>query len=130
MEGEAQMTRTCVLPLLFALAVSGCIHHRTGMIESTASRNMEWRTGVTTRRDVVAVWGNPHKIAGDVWIWQEWISKGGKVKASYYSVGVTISNAAVSVREHRLTFGADGRLRKREISESVPGGAAWSLWPW
>jgi hypothetical protein len=100
------------------------------MIESTASRNMEWRTGVTTRRDVVAAWGNPHKIAGDVWIWQEWISKGGKVKASYYSVGVTISNAAVSVREHRLTFGADGRLRKREISESVPGGAAWSLWPW
>ena len=130
MEGEAQMTRTCVLPLLFALAVSGCIHHRTGMIESTASRNMEWRTGVTTRRDVVAAWGNPHKIAGDVWIWQEWISKGGKVKASYYSVGVTISNAAVSVREHRLTFGVDGRLRKREISESVPGGAAWSIWPW
>ena len=124
------MTRTCVLPLLFALAVSGCIHHRTGMIESTASQNMEWRTGVTTRRDVVAAWGNTHKIAGDVWIWQEWISKGGKVKASYYSVGVTISNAAVSVREHRLTFGADGRLRKREISESVPGGAAWSLWPW
>ena len=124
------MTRTCVLPLLFALAVSGCIHHRTGMIESTASRNMEWRTGVTTRRDVVAAWGNPHKMAGDVWIWQEWISKGGKVKASYYSVGVTISNAAVSVREHRLTFGVDGRLRKREISESVPGGAAWSLWPW
>lgn len=124
------MTRTCVLPLLFALAVSGCIHHRTGMIESTASRNMEWRTGVTTRRDVVAAWGNPHKMAGDVWIWQEWISKGGKVKASYYSVGVTISNAAVSVREHRLTFGVDGRLRKREISESVPGGAAWSIWPW
>lgn len=124
------MTRTCVLPLLFALAVSGCIHHRTGMIESTASQNMEWCTGVTTRRDVVAAWGNPHKMAGDVWIWQEWISKGGKVKASYYSVGVTISNAAVSVREHRLTFGADGRLRKREISESVPGGAAWSLWPW
>ena len=124
------MTRTCVLPLLFALAVSGCIHHRTGMIESTASQNMEWRTGVTTRRDVVAAWGNPHKMAGDVWIWQEWISKGGKVKASYYSVGVTISNAAVSVREHRLTVGADGRLRKREISESVPGGAAWSLWPW
>ena len=124
------MTRTCVLPLLFALIVSGCIHHRTGMIESTASQNMEWRTGGTTRRDVVAAWGNPHKIAGDVWIWQEWISKGGKVKASYYSVGVTISNAAVSVREHRLTFGADGRLRKREISESVPGGAAWSLWPW
>ena len=57
------MTRTCVLPLLFALAVSGCIHHRTGMIESTASQNMEWRTGVTTRRDVVAAWGNPHKMA-------------------------------------------------------------------
>ena len=40
------MTRTCVLPLLFALAVSGCIHHRTGMIESKKSPNMEWRTGI------------------------------------------------------------------------------------
>ena len=130
MEGDSQMTRTCVLPLLFALAVSGCIHHRTGMIESTASQSMEWRTGVTTRRDVVAAWGNPHKTSGDVWIWQEWTSNGGKVKASYYSIGVTISNAAVSVREHRLTFGADGRLKEWEISESVPGGADWSLWPW
>ncbi len=124
------MMRACVLPLLFALAVSGCIHHRTGMTESTVSQNMEWRTGVTTRRDVVAAWGNPHKIAGDVWIWQEWISKGGKVKAAYYSIGMTISNAAVSVREHRLTFAEDGRLKEWEISESVPGGAEWSLWPW
>ena len=40
------MTRTCVLPLLFALAVSGCIHHRTGMIESKKSPNMEWRAGI------------------------------------------------------------------------------------
>jgi hypothetical protein len=82
---------------------------------------MEWRTGVTTRRDVVAAWGNPHKTSGDVWIWQEWSSKGGKVKASYYSIGMTISNAAVSVREHRLTFGADGRLREWEISEFARG---------
>jgi hypothetical protein len=124
------MTRASVLLVLFLFAVSGCIHHRTGMTASADSLNMEWRTGVTMRRDVVAVWGNPHKTSGDVWIWQEWMSKGGKVKASYYSIGMTISNAAVSVREHRLTFGADGRLRKWEISESVPGGAEWSLWPW
>lgn len=124
------MTRASVLSFLIALAVSGCIHHRTGMTESSVSQNVEWRTGVTTRRDVVAMWGNPHKTSGDVWIWQEWTSKGGKVKASYYSIGVTISNAAVSIREHRLTFGADGRLREWEVSESVPGGAQWSLWPW
>lgn len=124
------MTRASILSFLFAFAVSGCIHHRTGMTESSVSQNVEWRTGVTTRRDVVAMWGNPHKTSGDVWIWQEWTSKGGKVKASYYSIGVTISNAAVSIREHRLTFGADGRLREWEVSESVPGGAQWSLWPW
>ena len=100
------------------------------MPESAAASNRKWQTGVTTRRDVVAVWGNPHKISGDVWIWQEWISNGGKVKASYYMVGMTISNAAVSVREHRLTFGEDDRLKGWEISESVPGGSKWSLWPW
>ena len=55
---------------------------------------------------------------------------GGKVKASYYMIGMTISNAAVSVREHRLTFGEDGRLKGWEISKSVPGGSKWSLWPW
>ena len=32
---------------------------------------------------------------------------GGKVKASYYMIGMTISNAVVSVLEHRLTFGED-----------------------
>ena len=78
------MTRTCVLPLLFALAVSGCIHHRTGMIESEKSPNMEWRTGVTTRRDVVAAWGNPHKTSGDVWIWQEWTSNPGGAEWSLW----------------------------------------------
>ena len=124
------MMRVTVLLFMFIFAVSGCIHHRTGMPESAASQNRKWQTGVTTRRDVVAAWGNPHKISGDVWIWQEWISNGGKVKASYYMIGMTISNAAVSVREHRLTFGEDGRLKDWEISESVPGGSKWSLWPW
>jgi hypothetical protein len=100
------------------------------MPESATSQNRNWQTGVTTRRDVVAAWGNPHKISDDVWIWQEWISNGGKVKASYYMIGLTISNAAASVREHRLTFGEDGRLKGWEISESVPGGSKWSLWPW
>ena len=124
------MMRVTVLLFMFIFAVSGCIHHRTGMPESETSQNRNWQTGVMTRRDVVAVWGNPHKISGDVWIWQEWISNGGKVKASYYMIGMTISNAAVSVREHRLTFGEDGRLKGWEISESIPGGSKWSLWPW
>ena len=124
------MMRVVIMLFLFMFAASGCIHHRTGMPESATSQNRKWQTGVTTRRDVVAEWGNPHKISGDVWIWQEWISNGGKVKASYYMIGMTISNAAVSVREHRLTFGEDGRLKTWEISESVPGGSKWSLWPW
>ena len=124
------MMRIFVLFFLLMFAASGCIHHRTGMPESETSQNRNWQTGVTMRRDVVAAWGNPHKISGDVWIWQEWISNGGKVKASYYMIGMTISNAAASVREHRLTFGEDGRLKGWEISESVPGGSKWSLLPW
>ena len=52
------------------------------------------------------------------------------MKASYYMIGMTILNAAVSVREHRLTFGEDGRLKGWESSKSVPGGSKWSLWPW
>ena len=124
------MMRDIILLFIFMLAVSGCIHHRTGMLESAASQNQKWQTGVTTRRDVVAAWGNPHTISGDVWIWQEWMSNGGKVKASFYMIGITISNAAASVLEHRLTFGEDGRLKDWEISESVLGGSKWSLWPW
>ena len=124
------MMRVVIMLFLFLFAASGCIHHRTGMPESETSQNRNWQTGVTTRREVVAAWGNPHKIFGDVWIWQEWISNGGKVKASYYKIGLTISNAAASVREHRLTFGEDGRLKGWEISESVLGGSKWSLWPW
>ena len=123
------MMRVVIMLFLLMFAASGCIHHHTGMPESETSQNRNWQTGVTTRREVVAAWGNPHKIFGDVWIWQEWISNGGKVKASYYMVGMTISNVAVSVREHRLTFGEDGRLKGWEISESVPGGFKWSLWP-
>jgi hypothetical protein len=124
------MMRAFVLLPLAMIAVSGCIHHRTGMPVSEVSLSREWRRGVTMRRDVVAAWGNPHKISGDDWIWQEWTSKGGKVKAAYYMIGMTISNAEVSFREHRLTFDEDGRLKDWEISESIPGGAKWSLWPW
>ena len=124
------MMRVVIMLFLLMFAASGCIHHHTGMPESETSQNRNWQTGVTTRREVVSAWGNPHKISGDVWIWQEWISNGGKVKASYYMIGMTISNAAVSVREHRLTFGEDGRVKGWEISESGPGGSKWSLWPW
>ena len=56
------------------------------MIESEKFPNMEWRTGVTTRRDVVATWGNPQKTSGDVWICHERTPKGGKVKAFYVDV--------------------------------------------
>jgi hypothetical protein len=63
------------------------------MIESEKFPNMELRTGVTTRRDVVAAWGNPQKTSGDVWICHERTPKGGKVKASYVDVRAGIPAA-------------------------------------
>lgn len=116
--------------LITALTLCGCIHHRTGLPASATNKNVGWTQGVTTRRDVVATWGNPHGTSGDTWIWRETISNGGKVKASYYMIGITVANTTVSTREHRLTFGADGRLSSWKITDSVSGGANWSLWPW
>ena len=121
------MTRFIILS---ALALSGCIHHRSGMPISSVIDDAGWTKGVTTQRDVVEKWGNPHRTSGNTWIWREWISNGGKIKASYYMIGITVSNAAVSFRDHRLEFDHDGTLAEWETSESVSDGAQWSIWPW
>ena len=46
---------------------------------------------------------------------------GGKVKAFYYMVGMTISNAVVSVLEHRLTF--DEEQRRRVFARPLVAGS-------
>ena len=111
---------------VLAVLFSGCITKHAGVSEP----ELKWTAGVTTRREVVAKWGNPHKIEDDTWVWRDWNLTGGKVKAAYMMIGLTISNAAVSTREHWLTFDADGRLVRHDVVDSVPGGAEWSLWPW
>lgn len=117
------------IPLL--LATSGCIHHRSGIPGSvTTSRKPNWKCGVTTRQEVVMKWGNPHKISGSDWIWRETFTNGGKMRASYYMIGFTVSNTAMYTREHHLTFGPDGKLITWETLDSVTDGRPWSIWPW
>lgn len=123
------MTRP-VLAILSAVMACGCVYHRNGMPLSALTESADWTAGVTTRRDIVEKWGNPHKTSDDTWIWKESISNGGKVKASYYLMGITISSTTVSSREHRISFDSDGKMTEWKTSDSIPGGAGWSIWPW
>lgn len=113
--------------VLASVAAAGCVSRRSG---GSACRVTGWREGVTVKRDVVAAWGNPDRIDGDTWIWRENRQLGGKVKASYYGVGLTVSRMNVATCEHRLEFDGKGMLVAFETVHSVPGGASWSLAPW
>lgn len=118
--------RLAMLLMVLAVLPCGCITKHAGVPEP----ERRWTVGVTTCQEVVAKWGNPHKVAGETWVWRDWNLTGSKVKAAYMMIGFTISNAAVSTREHRLIFNADGRLVSHDVVDSVPGGAEWSMWPW
>lgn len=112
---------------LVAVAAVGCVATSSG---HAARQEATWTVGVTTRRDVVAVWGNPDRVADATWIWQARHSLGGKVKAGYMGIGGTISSERHVTREHCLTFDARGVLESVQTADSVPGGATWSIIPW
>ena len=104
----------------------GCISSRGG----TERPKTLWTVGRTTRRDVVASWGGPDAVFGDVWVWRSRKTAGGQVKASFMMVGATVRNLAFSTCECRLKFGPDGRLADEEIVDYTPGQDEWSINPW
>lgn len=112
--------------LMLATMLVGCVSKEAAVV----APRKDWQIGVTTRRDVVAEWGNPDKVEGRTWVWKDWRLNGGKVKASYMLVGITISSSNVATREQRLTFDENGVLVSNESVDSVPGGAQWTLNPW
>lgn len=113
---------------LLAAAAFGCVTKHAGV--RTAEQEPEWQVGLTTRRDVVAKWGNPDQMKGDTWTWKDWNLIGGKFRLGYMGVGFTVSNARVSTRQYRLTFDRQGKLVSQVTVDSVPGGAEWSMNPW
>ena len=112
---------------LMAALAAGCVATSSG---HAARQEATWSVGKTTRCDVVAVWGNPDRIADATWIWRARHSLGGKVRAGYMGIGGTISSERHATREHRLTFDARGVLVSVQTADSVPGGATWSINPW
>lgn len=120
------MIRSLLLAACLVLCGAGCVSERRG----TQKEALVWRIGVTTPRDVVAQWGNPDFVKGDSWVWWDVDAIGGKFRASYLMMGVTISNLQRSFSGYRLTFSSDGTLASMEGYETLPGGGKWSLLPW
>lgn len=114
-------------PLVMGVLVGGCISKRSGIVIEDGAN---WTIGETTAKEVVAEWGNPRTIRGDVWIWRMSTSLGGKVRASYMSLGATVSSQKSSIGEYRLTFDENNVLREVETLESIPGGPSWTILPW
>lgn len=85
--------------------------------------------GKTTRRDMVAAWGNPDATSGNVWSWKDWRVLGGKVKLGYMGVGFTVSNTEMAHCEYQLTFDESGVLRSWELLAALPNGPQWNILP-
>ena len=122
------MMRASVGPILVAATAvlsGGCIYSHSGVESGVRA----WQTGVTPRRDVVGAWGNPDFIRDGDWTWRETESIGGKFKAGYMGIGVTLANSSSAVLEQRLTFDENGRLLRQETARSLPDGARWSPVP-
>lgn len=120
------MKLTALLILISAFAMTGCISKRSG---GTSFRNRTWTEGFTSKKDVVNEWGNPDAVEDNVWIWRERRHLGGRIKASHYGVGLTVSRINVAMIEHRLHFDGSGILDRQEALHSVPNGAEWSINP-
>jgi len=116
---------TLCATLLFA----GCISERRGSVQDDAGQSVPWQVGQTTPRDVVALWGNPDFVIGETWVWWNIDALGGKFRAAYMGVGVTVSNLRQGMSEYRLTFGADGKLKSLSAQQTLPGGPSWSVNP-
>lgn len=112
--------------LAMATVTAGCVAKRSG---GSAFRNRDWVEGVTHKREVVAAWGNPDVMDGNVWTWRETRTLGGKIKASFRLVGVTVQNMNVVTVEHRLEFDRSGRLLAARSEPSLVEGEKWSLNP-
>lgn len=121
------MTKSAVCVFAVVLLAAGCVGKRSG---GTAFRYRQWTEGVTTKLDVVDVWGNPDAMEDGVWIWRESRHIGGKIKASYYGIGFTVARENIAMFEHRLEFDGSGRLVGQEIHRSVSGGPRWAINPW
>lgn len=117
-----------LLSILWAavlLSVAGCISQNAAVDPATVS----FVEGVTTRRDVVSVWGNPDSIDGNVWAWKDFRTIGGKGKLGYMGVGFTVSNTQMATYEYRLTFDDRGILRNQTIRSAMHAEPEWSLDP-
>ena len=119
--------KAAALVLLAAGLAGGCVSRQFG-----ASGRTSWepQPGVTMTRDVVGVWGNPDSIDGNVWTWKNSWTLGGKVRASYNVLGVTIYNLERATRRVRLEFDQEGRLVSVQKSNTIPEGVKWHLSPW
>ena len=111
--------------LAVLLSLAGCVSSKTG-VERTSDW---WTLNKTTRRDVVAAWGNPDAVLDGVWIWRSRTSAGGKLKASFMMIGATVENSVRSVREHRLRFHPNGTLADEQVVDYTPGQDEWSINP-
>lgn len=107
------------------LSVAGCISKNAAVDPATVS----FVEGVTTRRDVVAAWGNPDSIHGNIWAWKDYRTIGGKGKLGYMGVGFTVSNTQMATYEYRLTFDDRGILRNQTIRSAMHDEPEWSLDP-
>jgi len=121
--------RSPVLLAAVALLLGGCVSERHGAVREKDGDLFVWRVGRTTARDVVARWGNPDFVIGETWVWWNIDALGGKFRAAYMGAGVTVSNLRQGMSEYRLTFGADGKLKSVDATQTLPGGPSWSVNP-
>jgi len=121
--------RVAILLVCVAFLAGGCISERHGGARAQERRPVSWQVGRTTARDVVARWGNPDFVAGETWVWWNVDALGGKFRAAYMGLGVTVSNLRQGMSEFRLTFGPDGLLKSVDTTQTLPGGPNWSVNP-
>ena len=124
----ARSVRSLVrLLALVPLLSVGCISDRGGNDREDA---FVPTVGKSSRREVVRQWGNPDAIFGDVWVWRNRRTAGGKLRASFMMIGATVKNLSKFTLEHRLVFGPDGRLASIETVDYTPDRDGWSINPW
>lgn len=115
-----------MLALAMLLLGLGCVTRESGV----PSAVVPFTVGRTTFREAVAAWGNPDSIKGDTAIWKLTTANGGRLKAGYMMMGVTVSSSRLATREYRLAFDGGGVLKSLQTADSVPDGAVWTLCPW
>lgn len=116
------------LAVVLLAAVAGCISRQAGDFGGDSAAR-PFTPGVTTREDVTRAWGNPARVDGDEWRYEDLQTLGAAARADYYGIGFTLGWTGSQTHSYVVLFDESGKFKSLRTEDTAPGVNHWRIWP-